>query len=169
MFYFRLPLQQLPSLSHGEFVLLTGQYFRHAIGDHLEQGDKRLELIGLPFNWAPPQGALVDIWGQLIQGQRLSLRVHNARPHTASGDVPEILPLPSAGQEQVLTVRVIDVGDCQFALTADGRSYALTGDELDRRMYCLHGHLLTHNPPTMAIIQAIPVLVPTPESEEPQL
>lgn len=156
--YLRLTVQQLSSLSDGEPIVLTGRYFRHAANDHLEQGDGRVILIGLPFSWMPPQGARIEIWGRLIRGQRLYLQVHDARPHGSSKDVPELLSPPATGQELVLTVRVIDIGNTQLALTADGRFYVLVGDELDGRTYCLHGRLLTLAPPTVEVIQAVPVM-----------
>lgn len=51
--YLRLRVQQLSSLSDGDLVMLTRQYFRHVADDHLEQGESKVILLGLPFSWMP--------------------------------------------------------------------------------------------------------------------
>lgn len=160
--YPHLTLNQLTAIADRETVMLTGLYSRHPDQVVLTQGDQRLPLLDLPFSWLPPQGCTVRIWGELLQGKPRRLLVHDACH--ASGPIPEPRRTPTlrTGMTVTLTVQVNNVGDEQVARTADRCIFNLIGDELDERKYLLSGELITLNPPTLVVLQAIPILQSTP-------
>ncbi|WP_216328068.1 hypothetical protein [Deinococcus aestuarii] len=166
--YVSITLELLSSVPDGEAVLLTGRYARHAEGAVLAQGERRLSLMGVPFGWVPPQHAWIDIWGILLQGSRRRLLVHDARPHGAASPVPAPSAQPLIGDDLYVLARVTHVGGQQIATTADHRAYLLLGEEVDARIYGLLGRVLTLDPPTLRLAQALPLLpvVPGPPGEE---
>lgn len=160
--YPSVSLQHLPALADGVTVMLIGRYSRHPGGTYLTQGGARVQLVGEPFTWLPPQHAPVEVWGELLQGIRPRLLLHDARPRGAPAPVPAVSPPGQCGEPLTLMARVTNVGTEQLATTADRHSYVLVGEELDERPYCLKGLVLTLDPPTLRLEWAIPVTPTVP-------
>lgn len=100
----------------------------------------------------------------MLQGTPPRLHVHDARPRGAAAPVPTRSPQGRAGDSLILTVRVVGIGDEQFAVTADRLTFLLLGEELDERLYCLQGQVLTLDPPTLKLNWAIPFTVVAPSA-----
>lgn len=156
MTYTQISLQHLTSLSDGDLVHVTGIYTRDLGGAVLTSGDRRLILLGEPFSYIPRQQAKVEIWGRLLQGKVLRLQVHDARPAGATLPAPQVNEAGKAGDEVTLTAHVRCIGDDQIATTPEGRTYLVTGAELDQRHYTLVARLLGLNPPMVEVVQAVP-------------
>lgn len=156
MTYIRLPLHQLATLSDSELVSVTGIYTRDLEGAVLTSGDRRLRLLGEPFSYIPRQQAKVDVWGRLLQGKVLRLHVHDARPAGATMPVPQASEAGKEGDEVTITTHIRCIGDDQIAITPDGRTYLLIGEELDQRHYTLVARLLGLHPPMIEVVQAVP-------------
>lgn len=156
-----LALNRLAAVRDRETIMVTGIYSRHPNHAVLTQGEERLQLLGCPFSWLPPQGSRVRVWGELLQGKSRRLLVHDACHASLPSVAPACRPVLKTGMTVTLNVHVHNIGEEQIARTADRRVFNLIGEELDERKYVLLGELITVNPPTLVVLQAVPILVPT--------
>lgn len=156
MTYTQIPLQHISRLHDGDLIHITGIYTRDLEHAVLTAGDKRLQLIGIPFTYIPRQQARVEIWGRRLQGKPPRLHVHDARPVGALAPAPHPSDIGKAGDQLALTVHVRCVGDDQIATTPDGYIYVLLGEELDQRHYSIVGRVISLQPPMLEVTQAVP-------------
>lgn len=166
MTYIQIPLRHLASLSDGELIHVTGIYTRaldHAV---LTAGDRRLQLLGIPFTYIPRQQAKVEVWGKLVQGKIPRLYIHDARPVGADSPTPHSSEIGKLGDEICLTAYVRWIGHDQVATTPDQQMYVLLGEELDQRHYTMTGRVIGLHPPILEVVQALPLVQLPPATRD---
>jgi hypothetical protein len=146
--YRHIGFQPPISAAHdGQGVLLLGRYVRHRLGATLTDRNAQIELIGEPFDWAPPHGAALEVWGQLWLGQSPRLLVHNARRLGDLTRQPSVTPTKPVGTTFHMIARVVTLARSQLALTEDHHTYLLGGTPLDAGLYALTGQITSLHPP----------------------
>ncbi len=97
-------------------VMTSGVYkpdgpYERLVRGTLVEGWYSLRLEGEAFDWLPPAGRRLDVWGVLRRdAQGLYLEFHNARLHGDLARHPRITPPLNPGTEVELVARIRQVG-----------------------------------------------------------
>lgn len=160
MEYPLLTLKQASQLHTLQTVMLAGRIRYSDARVYLEQADRSLRLIGQPFSGLLLPGRHVEVWGELLLGKMPVLLVHDARPVGETLHQPLTTPPLKPGVRVVLpAVRVNYHADEQVALTPDGLSIVLHGEELDQRHYAVEIEITKLTPLVGLIQAAIPITI----------
>lgn len=161
--YQHVSLSRLTEDLHGQPLLVGGRLQRHVLGNTLWSGSHALQLVGEPFDWLPPHGARLEVWGVLLSSRPPSLLVHGARPLGSGAPIPAA-SLPSVGFLH-LRARVTRHASELIACTAQHHAYLLRWPDGQEGVYDLEGQVSGLSPPWLEVLSARPVVpAPVPRS-----
>jgi hypothetical protein len=154
--YRHTSIQTLSTLADGALVLVGGRFQRRVLGCTLSDANHSVPLIAQPFSWAPGDGQMVELWGQVLAGPQPRILVHDARPLGTTRSI-QPLTVPQVGTRH-LVLRVVRYASQHMGVTASHQHYLLLWPDAREGLHVISGNVSGLSPPYLEVISAVPIL-----------
>ena len=156
--YRHTSIQALSTLADGTLVLVAGRFQRRVLGCTLLDANHSVPLIAQPFSWAPDDGQVVELWGQVLAGPQPRILVHDARPLGTTRPI-QPLTIPQVGTRH-LVLRVARYGSQYLGVSAAHQQYLLLWPGAAEGLHVISGNVSGLSPPSLEVFSAVQIPAP---------